>query len=265
MFGEAGMRVSASGIFTRMPSILFGPVWGGLVSGINDVMNHLLRPIGAYLPQLTATAAIAGIICGALWLLLRNCNATVVQIIMLGASCAAIAFGIASVIALGSAGLTTGLFSATPYFFAHEYATDISSWISRWVVERCLVSQNPDDMLVTMVRTFTIAPIVAGLMGGLLCITDFAMSSFLRRDDYNYKSIMPLLIAMLVAAWVQNSINTVVFRNTIFQESWGLLPFSVVWLPRILQTTIVNIVYVYFVAVLLGVVRQLKWMRPYLR
>ncbi|HOL85465.1 MAG TPA: folate family ECF transporter S component [Thermoclostridium caenicola] len=60
-------RISFSGIFTRMAAILFGPVYGGLASGILDIIGYLIKPEGPFIPWLTLTAIIGGVVAGFLW------------------------------------------------------------------------------------------------------------------------------------------------------------------------------------------------------
>ena len=57
MGGGAGMRIGISGFFTKMPALLFGPVYGAVVSGLNEFFGYVLKPDGAYIFPLTLTAA----------------------------------------------------------------------------------------------------------------------------------------------------------------------------------------------------------------
>lgn len=60
-------RISFSGIFTRLAAILFGPAYGGLASGIQDVIGYLIKPEGPFIPWLTLTAITGGVLAGVLW------------------------------------------------------------------------------------------------------------------------------------------------------------------------------------------------------
>ena len=46
MFGQNGMRVGVSGIFSMLPAFLFGPVFGMIVAGLADLLGYLLKPAG---------------------------------------------------------------------------------------------------------------------------------------------------------------------------------------------------------------------------
>jgi|BioPla2DNA2_1021312.scaffolds.fasta_scaffold44714_2 ECF transporter S component (folate family) len=72
--GVLTTRISFSGIFTRMAAILFGPVYGGLASGIQDVIGYLLKPEGPFLPWLTLTAIAGGVLAGFLWRLAERAD-----------------------------------------------------------------------------------------------------------------------------------------------------------------------------------------------
>ncbi|MCL2337942.1 MAG: ECF transporter S component, partial [Firmicutes bacterium] len=72
IFGQNGMSVGLSGIFSMMPSILFGPVYGAVVAGLSDLMGYLIKPTGSYLPLMTLIVAAGGFIRGVLWQVLRD-------------------------------------------------------------------------------------------------------------------------------------------------------------------------------------------------
>ncbi|MEE0411066.1 MAG: hypothetical protein UD759_09810 [Clostridia bacterium] len=46
MGGRAGMRLGVSGFFSKMPAILFGPMYGAAVSGLTDLFGYVLKPDG---------------------------------------------------------------------------------------------------------------------------------------------------------------------------------------------------------------------------
>ena len=77
--GVPGMRIGFSGIFSRMPALLFGPFYGGLSSGILDVIGYFMNPEGGYMPLLTLTAVLGGVLSGLLWRLFRNVSNEKIQ------------------------------------------------------------------------------------------------------------------------------------------------------------------------------------------
>ncbi len=67
IFGAGGMRVGLTGVFTAFPAFLFGPIYGGVVSGLSDLIGYIIKPEGAYIPWLTVMAFVGGLVKGALW------------------------------------------------------------------------------------------------------------------------------------------------------------------------------------------------------
>ncbi len=45
-------------------AVMFGPVWGGVVAGLGDILNALLVPVGPPLLQITAVEFLYGVIFG---------------------------------------------------------------------------------------------------------------------------------------------------------------------------------------------------------
>lgn len=67
VLGAAGLKVSFSGIFTAFPALLFGPLYGGAVCALDDLLGFLIKPSGAYIPLLTLTAFASGFLIGIVW------------------------------------------------------------------------------------------------------------------------------------------------------------------------------------------------------
>ena len=70
--GAAGMRLGIAGVFTRTASVLCGPLFGAIASGLVDVIGYILKPEGAYIPLLTVTAFLGGIVAGLVWRTLKG-------------------------------------------------------------------------------------------------------------------------------------------------------------------------------------------------
>ncbi len=87
VFGGSGLRVGFAGIFTAFPAFLFGPVYGGITSGLSDFLGYLIKPEGAYIPLLTVTAFCGGFIKGLVWKLFKDRFArrskTIIAVILL--------------------------------------------------------------------------------------------------------------------------------------------------------------------------------------
>lgn len=72
MFGGSGMTVGFSGIFTSIPAMLYGPLYGAVASAGSDILGCIISPIGAYNPLFTLTAFVGGFIKGSVWLMLKD-------------------------------------------------------------------------------------------------------------------------------------------------------------------------------------------------
>jgi ECF transporter S component (folate family) len=72
ILGANGMQISPAGIFTAFPALLFGPLYGGTVSALSDLIGCLIKPQGAYIPWLTVTAFAGGFIKGLMFRFILN-------------------------------------------------------------------------------------------------------------------------------------------------------------------------------------------------
>lgn len=104
-----GIKVGVSGIFTFFPAILCGPIYGGIASGLSDLLGYLIAPDGAYIPWLTLTAFCGGVIKGLVWMLLTKKGAANVRWFLLAIFVLVGSFGAAFNISLARDGLMTGM------------------------------------------------------------------------------------------------------------------------------------------------------------
>ncbi len=59
-----GMRIGIGTLPVILAGVFMGPLAGGLVGGIGDLVGYFVSPLGAYMPHFTMTAALRGIIPG---------------------------------------------------------------------------------------------------------------------------------------------------------------------------------------------------------
>ncbi len=64
MAGVAGVRIGFGGLPIIIAGVTMGPLAGGAVGAIGDVIGYFMNPQGAYMPHFTLTAALTGIIPG---------------------------------------------------------------------------------------------------------------------------------------------------------------------------------------------------------
>lgn len=263
LFGASGLRLSVHGIFTTIPAILFGPVYGAIISGLFDFLGHHLRPQGAYIPWLTLTSALGGFIRGALWMLLKNRKTIFTRVGVASFGVAILLIGLINTDLLSRDGVTGSFYDAytvemsinaagLPVRTIDQEAIDMTdmSLISRMVITRSMNVREPNEMISETIMFLTTAMIGSGVLVLLL------LSINLIVDKYLFKGEAPvfttsLLVAMLTAAILVSTLNTWILRFTL--PAWQQLPFSLIWLPRVMQSVATTTVVTYFVVLLLGV------------
>ncbi|MCR5264777.1 MAG: ECF transporter S component [Clostridiales bacterium] len=147
IFGGNGMRVGFAGVFTFFPAILFGPVYGAMVSGLLDILGYVLKPDGAYLPLLTVMAAVGGALKGLIWRFVSAEAGTRARIRAAVAVCFALigVFGAACHISLISDGVTKDIVASKEELPSRGQTESMSlSWPSQFVVS--LAQYNNDTI-----------------------------------------------------------------------------------------------------------------------
>ncbi|NLL71661.1 MAG: folate family ECF transporter S component [Epulopiscium sp.] len=81
--GAPAIRISFSGPFSKLPGILFGPLYGGITGGLMDVLGYLLKPEGGYIPWFTVTSISGGVLTAFLWRWVQNISKQQLQRILL--------------------------------------------------------------------------------------------------------------------------------------------------------------------------------------
>lgn len=117
ILGLDGLKISFGGIFTFLPAIMFGPIYGGIASALCDIIGCIIKPSGAYVPWFTIVAFIGGCIKGLVWKLLtrkkdRNTTA-IVKTVFICLFALILVFGCVFTASLKADGITTGVVSKT--------------------------------------------------------------------------------------------------------------------------------------------------------
>jgi len=63
--GIEGIRIGLGGLPIIYAGMVFGPMYGGIVGAVADIVGFLLNPMGSYAPHFTLTAFLTGYIPGA--------------------------------------------------------------------------------------------------------------------------------------------------------------------------------------------------------
>jgi hypothetical protein len=268
LFGQSGMRTSLSGVFAVMPALLFGPLYGAITYALLDILGYMLRPDGGgYLPLMTLVVAAGGALRGGLWRLLKKRSPAKMRVCVGLVSVGLLAVGAINTHALRADGLD-------PHFYdAHIIYTETTRQVdpqavfdtadmrpvSRMVVHWTQNRTNPQNNLHTLIMSVTVWLMGIGGFGLFLLLADGLTARYFFKNEAK-GPMMPLFITMLLGAVFVSTLNTVVLRETLI-TSWKLLPFGVVWTPRLIQSVLENTLYVYIVAILLGVYEKMygKW------
>lgn len=256
LVGQNGMSIGISGIFSIMPSILFGPVYGAVTSGLSDFLGYLLKPVGTYVPLMTLVVAAGGFIRGTLWVALRNKDSKKMRITVAVFSVLLLVLGTCNIAFLSADGIDDGFYD---HVQKEDVNTDDMHLVSRMLITRTIDTKDPSGNLATYITFVTAGVIGSATLGILLLAADlFISKKFL--NDIRKGQISQLLIAMVGSGLIVTTLNTVVLRETIF-TAWKVLPFAVIWIPRVIEEVLGNTVKAYFVAMLLGIFKRQRGLK----
>ncbi len=137
IFGGSGMKIGLAGIFTTLPAILYGPLYGGAASAASDIIGCIIAPSGPYNPLYTLTAFAGGFIKGLVWRLLSRVNKKTLRIA--GTVCFALilALGVIFYAFLGADGINGRVIaSAESMPEKGEVSATELSFVSRLITDR---------------------------------------------------------------------------------------------------------------------------------
>ncbi len=60
--GVEGIRIGFGKLPIILGGIMLGPIYGGVVGAISDMIGYIIQPIGPYMPHFTVISALAGIL-----------------------------------------------------------------------------------------------------------------------------------------------------------------------------------------------------------
>jgi ECF transporter S component (folate family) len=220
--GAAGMRISFSGVFTRLAAVLFGPLYGGIASGLLDILGYIMKPEGGYIPWMTVTAVLGGVLTGLVWLIFKDIDPRKLQKAFL-----------VFFIAIGIIGLANHI---------NVILLSQSSWA------KAIISIGKN-------RNFaTIGLEVVSIVG----IVIFIIDRFIQRKQQRltiHENYLKLLIATGVAGLVVTVLNTFILQA--FIPALGKIGFFVFLIPRVIQDLLMTVVTSYVISYLLAVYKRL--------
>lgn len=248
LLGENGMSVGIAGVFSMLPSILFGPFYGAAVSGLSDLLGYIIKPGGAYMPLLTLTAALGGFLRGGIFVWLKNRSEGKLRLAVAILTVLMLMTGLGSMMCLQSDGMDANFYERV----APEQAMEMTelSPVGRMLVMRTANTKNPTGNLATYMVCLTSAPLACAGFCALVLLADWfaARRILIGRPKAR---VLAMLLAVLISGVIVTTLNTVVMRETLY-ESWKILPFAVVWIPRAIEELLAGVVKVCCMAMLMG-------------
>ena len=220
--GAPGMRIGVASVFTRMPALLFGPFFGGIATGIVDVLGYLIRPEGAYIPLLTLTQILDGVLIGFIFREVKKAETKRIQTAMW------ITF-----IVMGIIGAVNVIISK--FYSQSALALALDS-----------MGKRKDYMLLGL--------IAVSLIGLLLLILNYAVQKKFPNSKIHKYYLKVLLTFALVGIPV-TIINTYIL--ILFVPGLSKIGFTLFLIPRLLEEILMTVILSYISAFLLSVYDRL--------
>jgi len=225
--GVPALRISFAGIFNNTTAVLFGPAFGGIQRALQDMINHFINPMGAFLWPITVVAFMRGAATGWMWLRVRNVRPQVFSVVYSIVCAVLMAFGLFN--------LFMQLFFADSAYIAAIAPREgqglffsIAYYISSWGL------------------------IAAGLIG---LVPQFVVRHITRRTNNPqfYHRFIKFLVAVLVPGLIFNTINTLVIFFTAVSPAAFARGFVYFWAPRFFEELLTSTVIVYVMVLLISV------------
>lgn len=217
--GATGMRIGFSTIFTNLAAILFGPVYGGIASGSVDVIGYIMKAQVPYIPLITVTAVLGGIITALVWKLISRYNVLVVRKFLFYFF------------------MLTGLVGIINYIFV--IYLPLSVW-TRTI--------NSIGKLSGILSIGLILLCLAGI--SLLLIDYFVRKRNAKVKDYYLKT----LLATGTAGLIVTILNTYILRIT--YTALGNLGFIAFLVPRVIEELFMITIQAYIISLLITFVKE---------
>lgn len=246
LFGQNGISVGLSGVFSMMPSLLFGPFYGAAVSGLSDLLGYVLRPTGAFMPLLTLTAALGGFLRGLCYRALKGKRDKGMRLAVILFSVALLAVGLVDLAMLRADNIDASYYQRVPPQQAEAESQTLSP-VGRMLIARTVNTKDPSGNLASYLTSLTAGPLGCAALGFMLLLADLAARRLLPRQGR--AGVLAMLLTVVGTGLLITTLNTIILRETIY-ASWKLLPFAVVWIPRVIEEILVGAVKVCFMAVL---------------
>lgn len=219
--GIESIRISLAGPFTKLPAILFGPLFGAASGGLVDILGFITRPSGGYIPWITLTAILDGLLTALIWRKIRFVDSEKLS------AWFAVIFG-----AIGLIGI------------ANHLAYVILPG-SRWV-EYIAALEKKGPFATTVLEAAALIGLIFLFVGKLIKA----------RNHSIYENYMRLLVAVGVGGLVETTLNTWILQ--LYFAPLAKMGFLMFYIPRLIQELVMTMVQSYLIAVLLIIYYKLK-------
>ncbi len=217
MGGESGLKLGFTTFFTKLPSLMFGPLYGGLAGGVCDFLGFIVKPMGPYMFPLTLTAILGGVLIGFFWKLFKKINSGTVKDI----------FKIAALLSI--------LFGAVNHILIHFY--------EGLTYSQFLLSLDKRTVY------FTIWFEAAGFMFFAVLLIDH-ISHLILKERYN-EDFIKLLLTLIIPNIIITTINT--FILMFYYPSLAKLGFLIVFIPRLTEEIIMTVLQSFVISYLIKI------------
>lgn len=225
--GAPGMRISFAHVFSRMPALLFGPFFGGLATGIVDVLGYLIRPEGPYIPLLTLTQILDGVLAGFIFREVKKAETQKIQNTMW------ITF-----ISIGVIGVVNIIISK--FYSQSSIALALDS-----------MGKRKDYLLLGLVAV--------SVIGLLLLFLNYVVKKRFP-DSEVHKYYLKVLLTFALVGIPVTTLNTYIL--ILFIPSLGKIGFTLFLIPRILEEILMTVIISYITAFLLAVYDRVIYKKP---
>ena len=255
-----GIQISFGGIFTFFPAALFGPIYGGVASALTDLLGALIAPTGAYIPWLTVTAFIGGVLKGLIWMGLKKISSRVTVRATASLILAVGILGAVFTASLNRDGIIDG-------FCARQESLPEKEQIEQMIddgelspLSRAAVSlakynknteKNPDGYrknLATYLNLLTVGLCSFAILSDLILILAVLIE---RRGKSRGGIYIKVFSSVLCSGLVVTTVNTFILKR--FISAYAERAIIILWVPRAVEEIVVCLVQAAIISALYAV------------
>ncbi len=245
VMGTNGIKVSFGGIFTAFPAFLFGPIYGGAVCALSDILGHFAAPKGPYIFWYTLTAFIAGYLKGLIFSFLSKKSENKMRIILVIVLTLLCIFGIVTMTGVINDGITDKLIATKDSVMSREQINILSgekelSFGTKFIM---MLSQYSKDSafpgkFATYYNLVSAGLIIFSLIGILIVLAENTVSKVILKKGSD--DSLKILLSVLTAGIINTTINTQIILKT--TASLSGRSFLLFWVPRVAEEIVVCII-----------------------